>query len=64
MSVYTTADESNTELINHIEKGVKHCNIILDKDTWGSSEYNVNYLRRIDNTRTVLQNLLFDLKYP
>lgn len=48
MSVITTADEKRDEAKEYIDKAYKCLMGVLDKDTWGHSDYNESYISDIE----------------
>ncbi len=50
MGVTTTADEAITTAKENIKDAIKALQVALDEETWGSNQYNDDYLHTIEIT--------------
>lgn len=47
MSVTTTADEKRDEAKDHMKQAYECLLVALDEDTWGSTDYNDDYVDKL-----------------
>lgn len=61
MGVVTTSDRKRSEAKEHINEAYKCLVEALDSDTWGSDEYNKEYLAKMEEALICLIRLKRDL---
>ena len=61
MSVRTTADDRRDEAKEYIEKAYKCLLEVLDPETWGSEDFNKDYIATVEEALVSLIKLKRDL---
>lgn len=62
MGVRTTADEKIDETKEHIDDAIKSLRYALDMDTWGSDQYNDEYLGKLEKVLLKLHKIKRKIK--
>ena len=57
MSVQTTADDRRDEAKEYIAKAYKCLLEAVDEDTWGSNDYNSEYIEKMEEALVSLRKL-------
>jgi hypothetical protein len=61
MGVVTTSDKKLSEAKDHINHAYKFLMEAIDTDTWGSDNYNKEYLAKLEEALIILIRLKRDL---
>lgn len=61
MSVLTTADKKREEALEHVDKAYRLLMEVLDPTTWGSDEYNKEYILKMEKALLRLGKIKRDL---